>query len=831
MIRQLQRGLLVLWLLSHMCHDAAGRSMVPFDSLQSRHIDKTRAEALPFKSIEVHKINSMLLSISNIGQFGIGFAYSVLDPETGLAAPSCEFPAGSNSTYLFIGAIWAGAVVGRDTLVTVGFDGNYEVNEFWPQPGADGAIIRRSNMKTSRDYSPLAVSEQDFICTYTDTFTNSTVTGLDPFDNRPHVPLGLKVTQRTYAWSYDYASDFVMFDFTIQNINRFRIKQLYLGVYVDPDIYHASTARGWIDDINGFLNAVPSTDAPGFMDTVRIAWAADNDGDPTTGGIFDYTSVPNVVGSEILRTPSRDLHYSYNWWIANQDAALDFGPRKAGTPEHPFRDMGGGLGSPDGDRNKYYIMSNNEIDYSQLESAISHTGEGWLPPPKQAEDFADGYDARYLLSFGPFNLDPGDTLPITMAYVAGEKFHQNGNDFRNYWDPTNPQFYESKLSYANLGYNAKWAKWIFDNPGVDTDHNGDSGKVHCYYDDQTRDTVCRYYEGDGVPDFLGASPPPAPNLTVRTDYGKLFVRWNGEITENSIDPFSQLKDFEGYRIYIGKDNRITDYVLLTGYDRDDFNVYTWVPLQQRWGLTDTPLLRDSLKKLYGNEFDPEKYSSPDRAFLSKGEYFYFVAQGWNISDLSNPHGIHRLYPDANLNDPWDTTAEGHHRYYEYEYEIDNLEPSIPYHISVTAFDFGSRKISLSSLESSPNTNAVEAYPLPASDQVEKSGMHVQVYPNPYRVDGGYAAAGYENRDRSKSAERSRSVHFINLPNVCTIRIYTPTGDLVAQLDHNFPGGGPLAQEERWNLISRNTQAIVTGIYLYSVTSTMGDQLGKLVIIK
>jgi hypothetical protein len=33
------------------------------------------------------------------------------------------------------------------------------------------------------------------------------------------------------------------------------------------------------------------------------------------------------------------------------------------------------------------------------------------------------------------------------------------------------------------------------------------------------------------------------------------------------------------------------------------------------------------------------------------------------------------------------------------------------------------------------------------------------------------------------------------------------------------------------VISRNTQAVVTGIYIYQISSEMGEQLGKLVIIK
>jgi len=35
----------------------------------------------------------------------------------------------------------------------------------------------------------------------------------------------------------------------------------------------------------------------------------------------------------------------------------------------------------------------------------------------------------------------------------------------------------------------------------------------------------------------------------------------------------------------------------------------------------------------------------------------------------------------------------------------------------------------------------------------------------------------------------------------------------------------------WDLISRNTQAVVSGIYLYTVESKIGTQVGKFVIIK
>jgi len=543
-------------------------------------------EELPVLNIEIHKINNLHLAISNGGTFGIGFAGNYIDPETGLPAPSCEFPAGSDVTYLYYGAFWAGAVVGRDTLVSVGIDDFYNVQEFWPIPGAEGAISRRSNMKTSLDYSPDAVSEQDFVCAFTDTFTALSLTGEDSFDNRRHIPLGLKVFQRTLGWSYEYAEDFIMFDYTIQNISPFPIKNFYFAIWVDADVYHESRSGGigYTDDICGFLPVIDMP--PGYCieeDTANVAWVADNDGDPSSeaGGVFDYTSASGITGTAVLRTPNPDLQYSFNWWVTNYSStALDWGPRQAGTEDNPFRDLGYGLGTPAGDRSKYYVMSSGEFDYDQLESAISHTGQGWLPPTPQASDIADGFDARYALSFGPFDLAPGDTLPITLAYVAGEGFHVNGPDFDESWDPFNPRLYQDRLDFSDLGANTIWAKWIFDNPGYDTDGDGDSG-LFCWLVDTVEvksnairiDSTISYYRGDGVPDFRGAAPPPPPILNVIPEFGRLRIRWNGEVSEDNEDVFSGLKDFEGYRVYYGEDNRLSDYVLLTGYDIEDYNVY------------------------------------------------------------------------------------------------------------------------------------------------------------------------------------------------------------------------------------------------------------------
>ncbi len=811
----------------------------------------------------VHKYNNLLLTISNWGFFGSEMG-GQSDCETGGPAPSGEFPAGSDVEYLFQGSLWIGAVIGEDTLVSVGADGWQYINEMWPCADIDCGIVRRSNRPSDLFYQTDALSDLDYIATYTDTLVATNWTGRD-WDGRPHIPLGIQVTQRSYSWSVDYAQDFILLDFQIKNIGRDRIDNLYLGIYSDGDVGHISHELDrYTDDICGYLESVPSSVGHGHRDTINLTYICDNDGDPNSSGVYDYTSATGILGTKVMRVTG-EKKVSFNWWQGQGSPQFDWGPMMEATR----RNFGtGGLGTPEGDRNKYYMLSNGEEDYNQIYAAENFSDQGWLPPAPVAANIANGGDTRFLLSYGPFNIFMGDSLNLTCAYVAGEALHKDPTANERYMDVNPPRaddFY-AKLDFSDVADNAVWASWVYDNPGVDTDGDNNFGSFWEIVDTLPDGTIVVdtfWYAGDGVPDFRAATAPPPPVLRFTTRTGGVTLRWNGLISETAIDPFTKVADFEGYRVYMGRLRALSSMALVESRDFLDYKRFRWDQFLHRWVTRELPLSLDSLRKIYDDPyFLPEDYTCDEDAVgwePGDGNIYCFGPVDWNQSIegwqdgaiVTERTGIRKFYADSikaglitseididdTLTSPnWfrdldPTTGDSiyYHKYFEYEFTIDDVLPSVPWYFSVTTFDFGDFTNNLESMESSPLANVVEIWAMNDASVVEQEGIKPQVYPNPYVGDGRYWDAGYEDPRRSGFVDHERRIHFINLPHKCTIKIFTLSGDLVKELEHPGPESDTDSRVQ-WNMRSRNNELVASGIYIYSVESNYGNSVGKIVII-
>ena len=116
--------------------------------------------------------------------------------------------------------------------------------------------------------------------------------------------------------------------------------------------------------------------------------------------------------------------------------------------------------------------------------------------------------------------------------------------------------------------------------------------------------------------------------------------------------------------------------------------------------------------------------------------------------------------------------------------------------------------------------------------IYRKNKKVYTYPNPYRYDGNYQELGFERIKGSEIArDRIRAINFANLPPTCTIKIFSLDGDLVREIEHDADPQDPTSGHERWDLITRNTQLTVSGLYYWTIEADGYEtQIGKLVII-
>ncbi|MFA6618557.1 MAG: hypothetical protein WCT23_05765 [Candidatus Neomarinimicrobiota bacterium] len=94
---------------------------------------------------------------------------------------------------------------------------------------------------------------------------------------------------------------------------------------------------------------------------------------------------------------------------------------------------------------------------------------------------------------------------------------------------------------------------------------------------------------------------------------------------------------------------------------------------------------------------------------------------------------------------------------------------------------------------------------------------IKVVPNPYLVSATWEQSEYFGK-----------ILFTNLPHKCKIKIYTLTGDYVAEIEHD----DMFDDSEPWDLISVNRQEIAPGLYVFAVETPDGQKhVGKFAVIR
>jgi hypothetical protein len=373
------------------------------------------------------------------------------------------------------------------------------------------------------------------------------------------------------------------------------------------------------------------------------------------------------------------------------------------------------------------------------------------------------------------------------------------------------------------GYMVKYDKLLGSiQQGTWVRHGYDNGKI---------DT------GDGVPDFTGPPPPPSPKIKVSYNRDDIIVDWSSHEfnekddgnfgisgSEHFRDSFSRRIDFEGYQVMISQNSIAQNYVDIFSVDKMNF---AYENVKEAGEYYDIPFAEDSIL------VNPENYP---QIFSSEGKIWQLVPYGDNRS-LHSEHSVEGMYSyfvslDSTKIMISDSTQVVN--FYDYKFILHDQLLANEKYIAVTASDNGEPKSGVPALKSSPSINGVSVIPTKIIDSRE-----IFVVPNPYRDDVDYEALRWENINGVDHwVEQDRKIVFMNLPMNCVLKIYTLAGDLVKTIGHNGSAriNAPWMYGENgayWNLVNENNQAVVSGIYLFSVQDVDSDfeYVGKFVIIK
>ena len=270
-------------------------------------------------------------------------------------------------------------------------------------------------------------------------------------------------------------------------------------------------------------------------------------------------------------------------------------------------------------------------------------------------------------------------------------------------------------------------------------------------------------------------PPPIPNLNYTGMNGGVRLAWDNH-AEFEPDPLLGYSDFEGYKVYRAQ-YAPTGWELIYACD----------------------LLNDSLVYVVDTEGDT---LNPDQPVDLPALTHAFVDTG----------GV----------TPWGTA---------YTRPIN----SVPYYYAVVAYDsykpenpveqtpeFLPQESARSNYIKDPSSGApLPVYPQSFAGAEENPGsgtytdvQQVKVVPNPYRGTNLFEAR-YES-----------IIRFINLPPTCKITILTIAGDIVQTIDHTDG-----TDTESWDLLSKNTQSVVSGLYLFVAETDSDKKVGKFVIAR
>lgn len=564
-------------------------------------------------------VGNIGLTVTNFGTLG---TRNSLWPRQ----PSCEYPRGSRIEHIYQSGLWVGAVLrtrdssdSRNGQIFVSTGANdrssstrrggegYEFN-----PNAPDSVTELSSLADERPassaFSPLAVSHQDFISTYTDRYTRVPSTNDTIFG---HVPLGVEVHQESYAWNFPFSDFFVILRYTITNVSADTLDSVYVGVWNNAVVRNTNFVR---PGTTGYFDHGGN----GYDPQQRLAYTFDFDGIP--GG----PPADSYVGLKLLGTTPFPSNVDS---VGNLNSHTYFSAWQ-------FR-------SSVGDE-EFYSPTD---DFLEGQRTLSRYSRMAASSPQDRIDLlrTAPRNMTYLLSTGPFSrLNPGESVEVVYAVVCARKV--GASPARN----------DTREQRAQLGTNAAWAQQAYQGEDANGNNILDVGEDIARRDSISPGEVGLRYEPDGkITRYLLPAPPRQPKVRVEVNNQNAVVYWDKKSAEESLDPITGRPDFEGYRIYrsntgsdfLNPEDFLLNLSMVGEFDRSD-NLLGYNTGFSRILLSTPKLFPDDTVE-YWYRFPP---ADSGVAVLNGWQYVFGVAafdQGDSansVLSLESAKSLHRVVP-------------------------------------------------------------------------------------------------------------------------------------------------------------------------------------------
>jgi len=702
-----------------------------------------------------------------------------------------------------------------------------------------------------------------------------------------HTPLGIKVIQHAATWAQDDLDDIVILDFEIINVGLQDLRDVYLGFYVDCDIQRRGVGGSQPDDLAGFFNG-PMRGSDGSWHRMQVAWMRDAASEDPLPGWFGCVPLYHDTDFTGRSAPRRMGVRSFQIFATNAATDQEGEPRSdpdrydvmsqarfdrdrppSQSGDLKFLVSCGPFGLvPQGRKLNYrlaLVMGGSKADMLATALRASELQRGtWVD-----EDFSfGGFEGHETL------LCEGDLPPYSDGSDPIFSFRADFMD--ESCTGSDPVFGIPLISRDMMFENedGRWCLWV----------NADNCE-ECY---RAMGRECTVENGlfwifrsmQGLPNSVYTGtwgrerhvpwvdfhevPPLPPHVRIVPGPKQVEIFWD-DVSEHDPDYYRGIVDFESYRVW-----RVAGWNRPAG-SRDDaeppstawgmiaeYDLANFVPAGV--GRNEVPLPLGRNTGLEPARYVPVCLSDPRFAGLAAAMADFVAADVEGRYPVRPPlrDSGGAVIPGREPLVPWEgypavldtffavtprAEAEGvvgkrAIRYYHHR-DGDVADGFLTFY-SVVASDHqlaydrdsGSFFPAGYGIQSEPGNNYQRTMPGPhpqTAGDLAASSRNIYVYPNPATRE---ALAEFQQQPASKDDPTGVRVMFNNLPAARNlISIFTASGDLVATVEHD--GLHDLGSAS-WNLVSRNGQEVVSGIYLYTVQSDdsrFEDFHGRFVVIR